>query len=83
MVTLIKLLLFIFNRKNHVDYVGDIYFKENLYLSVLRYFIDKFKESITIHIKDSNKKRIDYNYFYFNDDNITTCYRRSYRCCSK
>lgn len=28
MVTLIKLLLFIFNRKNHVDYVGDIYFKD-------------------------------------------------------
>lgn len=40
--------------------------KENLYLSVLRYFIDKFKESITIHIKDSNKKGIDYISDYFN-----------------
>ena len=40
--------------------------KENLYLSVLRYFIDKFKENITIYIEDSNKKGIDYISDYFN-----------------
>lgn len=40
--------------------------KENLYLSVLRYFIDKFKENITIYIEDSNKKGIDYISEYFN-----------------
>ena len=40
--------------------------KENLYLSVLRYFIDKFKENITIYIEDSNKKGIDYMSEYFN-----------------
>ena len=40
--------------------------KENLYLSVLRYFIDEFKENITIYIEDSNKKGIDYISEYFN-----------------
>ena len=40
--------------------------KENLYLSVLRYFIDEFKENITIYIEDSNKKGIDYISDYFN-----------------
>ncbi|CAI3643865.1 TetR/AcrR family transcriptional regulator [Clostridium neonatale] len=40
--------------------------KENLYLSVLRYFIDKFKENITIYIEESNKKGIDYISEYFN-----------------
>lgn len=40
--------------------------KENLYLSVIRHFIDKFKENITIHIEDSNKNGIDYISQYFN-----------------
>lgn len=40
--------------------------KENLYLSVIRYFIDEFKKSISINIGDSNKKGIDYISEYFN-----------------
>ncbi|WP_278600954.1 TetR/AcrR family transcriptional regulator [Clostridium tertium] len=40
--------------------------KENIYLSVIRYFIDRFKENITINIEDSNKKGIDYISEYFN-----------------
>ncbi|MGG7175952.1 TetR/AcrR family transcriptional regulator [Clostridium paraputrificum] len=41
--------------------------KEALYLEVVRYFIDKFKENITIHIDESNKRGIDYISKYFND----------------
>ena len=33
---------------------------------MLRYFIDEFKENITIYIEDSNKKGIDYISEYFN-----------------
>ena len=40
--------------------------KENLYLSVIRYFIDNFKENIVVNIEDSNKKGIDYISEYFN-----------------
>lgn len=40
--------------------------KENLYLSVIRYFINTFKENVTINIEDSNKKGIDYISEYFN-----------------
>lgn len=40
--------------------------KENIYLSVIRHFIDRFKENITVHIEDSNKKGIDYISEYFN-----------------
>lgn len=40
--------------------------KENIYLAVIRYFIDRFKENITISIEDSNKKGIDYISEYFN-----------------
>lgn len=40
--------------------------KEKLYLSVVRHFIDEFKENITIHIEDSNKNGIDYISEYFN-----------------
>lgn len=40
--------------------------KENLYLSVLEYTINKFKKNIKIDIEDSSKKGVDYISEYFN-----------------
>ncbi len=39
--------------------------KEEIYISSFRYAIDKFKENVSIQIKDSNKSGIDYVNQYF------------------
>ena len=39
--------------------------KEKIYITVVRHVIDSFKRNISINIKDSNKKGIDYVEEYF------------------